>query len=115
MSNKSDSIFKIRFYQDDHIYEIYARSLAQEAMFGFLEVEELVFAEGDSVIVNPEEERLRAEFKDVICTYIPMHAVLRIDEVKVEGVAKAIPTPKDANNIVRPFPSHLYKNNKPQE
>ncbi len=83
-------------------------------MFGFLEVEELVFKETDAVIVNPEEEKLKTEFKDVICTYIPLHAVLRIDEVKVEGVAKAIPTPKEGSNVLRPFPSHLYKNKKPE-
>lgn len=36
------SLFKISFANQDEIYEIYARSIKESDMFGFLEVEELV-------------------------------------------------------------------------
>ena len=105
-----ESVFRVRFYQGDQIYEIYARSLGQDAMFGFLEVEEIVFGESNALIVNPEEEKLKAEFEGVICSYVPLHSVLRIDEVKMEGVAKVLPAPKQqGNKVIRPFPAHLYE------
>ena len=109
MSNRNDTIFRVRFYHEDHIYEIYARSLAQESIIGFLEVEEIVFNETSSVVVDPTEEKLKLEFQDVICTYIPLHAVIRIDEVKKEKAAKVIALPKEAGNkFLRPLSPHNY-------
>jgi len=70
------------------VYEIYARSVDQGVMFGFVEVEELVFGERSSVVVDPSEEKIKTEFESVKRTYIPMHAVIRIDEVEKEGVSK---------------------------
>jgi hypothetical protein len=79
-------------------------------MFGFLEVEEIVFGESDTLIVNPEEEKLKTEFEGVMCSYIPLHSVLRIDEVKTGGVSKVLPAPKQqGNKVIRPFPAHLYE------
>ena len=116
MSNRDDTVFRVRFYHEDNVFEIYARSLAQESIFGFLEVEEIIFGENSSIVVDPAEEKLKSEFQDVVCTYIPLHAVIRIDEVKKEGVAKVIELPKDTNNkIIRPFPAHLYNKNKQPE
>lgn len=115
MSNREDTLFRVRFYHEDSVFEIYARSLAQESIFGFLEVEEIVFGENSNIVVDPAEERLKNEFQDVVCTYIPLHAVIRIDEVKKEGVAKVIELSKDNNKVIRPFPAHLYNKNKQPE
>ena len=104
MSNAEDTIFRIRFYHQDNIFEIYARSLAQESIFGFLEVEEIVFNENSGIVVDPSEEKLKEEFKDVVCTYIPMQSVIRIDEVRKQGTAKVHQIPAGANQNVRPFP-----------
>ncbi len=115
MTNREDTFFRVRFYHEDNVYEIYARSLAQESIMGFLEVEEIVFNESAGVLVNPAEEKLKLEFQDVVCTYIPLHAVIRIDEVKKEGVAKIIELPKETGNkVLRPFPAHTYKNKQPE-
>lgn len=111
-----DTLFRIRFYHEENVYEIYARSLAQESIFGFLEVEDLVFSEpSTTLVVDPTEEKLRKEFEGVICTYIPMHAIIRIDEVRKQGIAKVSDAPKGTkNNILRPFPAHVYnKSNNP--
>ena len=111
MANKpEDTLFRIRFYHEESVYEIYARSLAQESIFGFLEVEDLVFPEpATSLVIDPAEEKLRKEFEGVICTYLPMHSIIRIDEVKKQGVAKVMDAPKNSkNNILRPFPAHVY-------
>ncbi len=86
MSKKS--LFRITFANQEAIYEIYARKLCESEIFGFLEVEEFVFGENTSLVVDPSEERLKAEFSNVKRTFIPMHSVFRIDEVSKQGVAK---------------------------
>lgn len=86
MTNKS--LYRITFANQDTVYEIYARSVAESDMFGFLLVEELTFGENTSLVVDPSEERLKMEFNGVKRTYIPMHSVFRIDEVSKQGPAK---------------------------
>jgi hypothetical protein len=39
-------------------------------------------------LVDPAEERLKNEFSGVKRSYIPMHSIIRIDEVEKEGPAK---------------------------
>ena len=82
------SIFKIIFYNQGKIYELYARGIDQSGMLGFVVVEELIFGERSSVVVDPSEEKLANEFSGVKRTYIPMHSVVRIDEVEREGANK---------------------------
>ena len=43
------------------VYEIYARSVGEGALYGFIDVEELVFGERTSVVVDPAEEKLKNE------------------------------------------------------
>jgi hypothetical protein len=57
-------------------------------MYGFIELEEFVFGERSQMIVDPSEEKLKTEFADVKRSFIPMHAISRIDEVEKEGVGK---------------------------
>ena len=38
--------------------------------------------------MDPAEEKVKSEFQDVKRTYLPLHAVLRIDEVRKHGVSK---------------------------
>jgi hypothetical protein len=83
-------IFKVMFVNQGKVYEIYARKVSHGSLFGFIEVEELVFGERSSVVVDPTEEKIKAEFTDVKRTYLPMHSVLRIDEVKKQGVSKIV-------------------------
>jgi hypothetical protein len=116
MSNRDETIFRIRYYHEDSIHEIYAKSLAQESIYGFLELEDIIFDENSGVVVDPNEERLKQEFQDVICTYIPMQNVIRIDEVKKQGVAKIKNLPKGSqSNVIRPFPSNMPNRTKSPE
>jgi hypothetical protein len=97
------TLFKITFANQEAIYEIYVRSIKESELFGFLEAEELVFGEQTALVVDPSEERLKMEFNNVKRTYIPMHAIYRIDEVTKQG------TPKMKDNLgygnkVSPFP-----------
>jgi hypothetical protein len=99
-------IYKVIFVNQGKIYEVYARKVSQEGFWGFIEIEQLVFGERGGVVVDPGEEKLKDEFAGVKRTYIPMHAVVRIDEVAHEGTAKITALEGGAN--VMPFPMPSY-------
>jgi hypothetical protein len=98
-------VYRISFVSQGDIYEIYARSVGQCSMMGFVEVSDLLFGEASELLVDPSEERLKSEFKSVKRTYLPMHAILRIDEVEKEGHAKIVEVEGSAETAkVTPFP-----------
>lgn len=86
--SKEKHIYRIIFIQDDTVYEMYANSIVESDIFGFIEVDEFIFGKNSSVVVDPSEERLKLEFKDVKLSYIPMHSIIRMDEVSKEGAVK---------------------------
>ena len=101
----SSHIFKVVFVNQGKVYEIYARKVSHGALLGFVEVEELIFGERTAVVVDPAEERIKAEFEGVRRTYLPMHSVLRIDEVRQQGVSKI--SNFEGSNVT-PFPMPVY-------
>jgi hypothetical protein len=86
----SNHIFKIIFVNQGKVYEIYARKISHGGLFGFVEVEELVFGERSSVVVDPSEERVKTEFAGVTRSYLPLQSIVRIDEVRKQGVSKIV-------------------------
>ncbi|HUO81493.1 MAG TPA: DUF1820 family protein [Gammaproteobacteria bacterium] len=82
------NVYKVVFASQGKIYEIYARKVGQGRLFGFIEVEELVFGERSQIVVDTTEERIKTEFDGVQRTYLPLHAILRIDEVRKEGISR---------------------------
>lgn len=99
-------IYKVVFHQQGNLYELYARSVTHGEMYGFLEVGEIIFGERSAVLVDPSEEKLKSEFAGVKRTYVPIHSVIRVDEVEKEGANKVTPTGDDGN--VTPFPMPSY-------
>ncbi len=81
-------LYKVSFYNRDKVYEVFARQIYQSDLYGFIEIEEIVFGERSQLVVDPNEERLKSEFESVSRSYVPIHSVIRIDEVEKEGVAK---------------------------
>jgi len=77
----SQSLFRILFVNQSEVYELYARSVGQSSLYGFIEVEEFSFGERSAMLVDPAEERLKAEFRGVKCSYLPLSSILRIDEL----------------------------------
>lgn len=102
----SQSLFRVIFQNQGKIYEIYAREISEGGLFGFLEVEQMVFGENTTVVVDPSEEKLKTEFEGVERSYIPLHNIIRIDEVKKRGVSKISNTEGGSN--VTNFPSSIY-------
>jgi hypothetical protein len=82
------AIYKVVFLNQDKVYEIYCRHIYQSDMYGFIEIEELIFGERSQLLVDPGEEKLQNEFSGVKRSFIPMHAVIRIDEVEKDGPPK---------------------------
>ena len=99
-------IFRILFINQGKVYEVYARKVNHGELFGFIEVEDLVFGERSSVVLDPSEERIKSEFSGVKRTFLPLHSVLRIDEVKKQGVSKI--TALEGGASVAQFPMPLY-------
>ena len=81
-------VYKVIFYNQNNVFEVYARHIYQSDLYGFIEIEELVFGERSKLLVDPSEEKLKNEFDGVKRTYIPMHSIVRIDEVEREGSSK---------------------------
>ncbi|MES1952539.1 hypothetical protein S4A8_16852 [Salinisphaera sp. S4-8] len=101
-ADSKQRLYRVAFFNQGEVYEVFARSVSQGALFGFVEIEKLVFGERSSVVIDPAEERLADEFADVERSYIPMHSVIRIDEVTRRGTARV--TSADGDSKVRPFP-----------
>lgn len=97
------STFRVTFHNQGKVYEIYARKVNQGTLLGFVEIEDIVFGEKTTVVVDPSEEHLKSEFQGVRRTYIPMHAVVRIDEVEKTGHSK-ITDASGRGDKVTPFP-----------
>ncbi|AOV17972.1 hypothetical protein BJI67_13700 [Acidihalobacter aeolianus] len=83
-------IYRIVFHNQGSVYELYARKVAQSGMYAFLEVEDIIFGERSAVLVDPTEERLKAEFAGVKRTYVPLQSVVRIDEVEKVGTNRIL-------------------------
>jgi len=98
-------IFKVVFANQGKVFEIYARKVSHGGLFGFIEVEELVFGERSSVVVDPAEERIKTEFEGVKRTYLPLHSIIRIDEVRKHGVSKI--SALEGGNVAQ-FPVQIY-------
>lgn len=100
---KSTNIFRISFYNQGDIYELYARRVQQSSMYAFVEIEDIIFGERSSLVVDPSEEKLKTEFAGVTRTHIPLQAIIRIDEVEREGSNKIIAS-GDNKSKITPFP-----------
>ena len=101
----SKPIYKIIFMNQGKVFEIYAKSISHGGIFGFIEIEELIFGTRSSVVVDPSEEKIQSEFSGVNRTYIPMHSIIRIDEVEKHGTSKV--TNAESGNIAQ-FPMPMY-------
>jgi hypothetical protein len=100
-------LYKVAFLNQGQVYEIYAKKVNQGGLLGFVEVEGLVFGEKTRVVVDPTEERLQREFAGVRRCYLPMHSILRIDEVEKAGAGRITEAGKGSN--VASFPVPLFK------
>lgn len=103
MSKEKQPIFRVIFHNQGQVYELYARHIYQSDLWGFLEIEELIFGERSQMLVDPSEEKLKTQFDGVARSFIPLQAIVRIDEVERIGQAK-ISEAKGGNIMAFPMP-----------
>lgn len=102
MNKDQDRLYKLVFYQNNRIYELYCKSVTSSGLYGFIEAAELVFETDSGVVVDPTEERLREEFADVDVLHLPMHSVVRVEQVSKRG--QCVIRDREGGDKVTPFP-----------
>lgn len=100
---EKQQLYRVSFLNHGQIYELYARTVDNTGMFGFVEIGDLVFGEHTAVVIDPSEEKLKDEFADVTSFYVPMQAIIRIDVVSRQGTAKIREADGKGGNVA-PFP-----------
>jgi hypothetical protein len=96
-------IFRVSFHNNGKVYQLHAQQIGQAELYGFVEVRELLFGEHTSVVIDPSEEKLRTEFAGVERLILPIHSVIRIEEVEKRGQNKILDLDGAVSNI-SPFP-----------
>ncbi|ANB16492.1 DUF1820 family protein [Dokdonella koreensis] len=102
-TKKPSVLYRVTFLSQGKSYELYARRVASSALWGFTEVADLVFEpQGEGLVVDPTEERLREEFGNTRVLHLPIQSIQRIEEVD----RRRAPAIRDAGNgeKVMPFP-----------
>ncbi len=97
-----NTMYKLVFLNSGKVYELFVRSLNNSQLFGFIEASELVFGEAGRMVLDPTEEKLREEFSGVNSLILPMHTIIRIEEVSERGKCRI--TESDGTNTITPFP-----------
>ncbi len=111
----AEPIYRVIFNNQGEVYELYTRYIYQSEMYGFIEVEELLFDDSQMSDESAEPdtksnfEKLKLEFNGVKRSFIPLPSVIRIDEMEKPGVVKVTPSQDDSKGNVRHFPSTAFK------
>lgn len=96
-------VYRITLISQGRVYELYAKSVGSADLFGFVEVANLLWSQKSSVLIDPSEDSLKHEFAGVKRFFVPMHSVIRIDEVDHEGTSKILSS-AGPGGTVSPFP-----------
>lgn len=111
----AEPIYRVIFNNQGEVYELYTRYIYQSEMYGFIEVEELLFDDSQMSDESAEPdtksnfEKLKLEFNGVKRSFIPLPSVIRIDEMEKPGVVKVTPSQDGSKGNVRHFPSTAFK------
>jgi len=95
-------MYRIAFLNHGKVYELFCTGVCSSGLLGFVEVSGLIFGEKNSLVVDPTEEKMRDEFDGVEVLHLPMHSVLRVEQVKKKG--QAVIRDRESGEKVTPFP-----------
>lgn len=98
----TQSLYRVQFHNNGQVWELYVRRVDSSSLWGFVLLEGFVFGEQSTLLIDPAEERLRAQFEGVQRSHVPAHAVIRIDEVASVGQVRI--SEGQGGNIM-PFPA----------
>jgi len=95
-------LYKVIFLNHGKVYELFAEGASSSGLYGFIEISGLVFADSDGLVVDPTEEKMRDEFKGVKVLHLPMHSVIRLEEVEQRGAC--LIRDRESGEKITPFP-----------
>jgi hypothetical protein len=95
-------LYKIIFLNQGKVYELFSEGVTSSGLWGFIEVSDLVFEEGEGLVVDPTEERMREEFASARVLHLPIQSVLRVEEVEQRGKCRI--RDRESGEKVTPFP-----------
>jgi len=98
---KDKRLYRVSYTNRDKVYELYVEQVYSADMWGFVVLEGFVFGSQTEMLIDPAEERLQQEFSGVKRSFVPMQAIVQIDEVDVRGKARIT----DAPTTVAAFPT----------
>ena len=92
MAKRDKTYYKITFTNETELYQVCARRVVSSELYGLIEIGDFIFPR-NKLVFNPGEERIRREFEGILRTWLPYHAIVRIDEVsdQREGEIKIVP------------------------
>ncbi len=97
-----EKLFRIAFLNHGKVYELFCSGVGMSNLLGFVEATGLEFGEKDSLVIDPTEEKMRDEFDGVEVLHLPMHSVLRVEQVRKKG--QAVIRDRESGEKVTPFP-----------
>jgi len=97
-----EKLFRIAFLNHGKVYELFCTGVCTSNLFGFVEASGLQFGENDVLVIDPTEEKMRDEFDGVEVLHLPMHSVLRVEQVRKKG--QAVIRDRESGEKVTPFP-----------
>ena len=81
-------IYRINYINQNQVYELYAERIATDALLGFMSISSILFDLKDAIVIDPVEEQLKTEFKDVEVLHVPITHILKVEEVKQKKSCK---------------------------
>jgi|GEM_PF-3381178 len=84
MLEVSDIVYRTVFTHLDQVYTLYSQGISEETLVGFIEVDGILSMAQDIVMSTENQEAhevFRQQLQSIKRTYVPMHAVVRIDEM----------------------------------
>jgi len=78
-------LFKVVFIDEDKtIQTIHSLKLNPSSFLGLVEISDIVFIGRSEIIISPDDGKMKAKFKNVERSYIPLNSIVRIDELSLE-------------------------------
>ena len=78
--NQRKLYYRVTFSNEEELYQVCAREVSTSDLLGLIEIGDFIFPE-NKLVYNPGEERIKREFEGIRRTWIPYHAIVRIDEI----------------------------------
>ena len=79
MTHNEKPIYRILFVEQEEVKEIYAQYISEETLVGFIEADTILNQGSRKPALSPNQVRR---------CYIPLHTILRIDEIITEKTVK---------------------------